>query len=37
TCVVYGMPKAAWDIGAAQFSLPLDKIAAKALSLITSK
>ena len=33
TCVVYGMPKAAVDIGAADFVLPLDKIASKLLEL----
>ena len=27
SCVVYGMPKAAWDCGAAQFQLPLEKVA----------
>ncbi|RXK52977.1 chemotaxis response regulator protein-glutamate methylesterase [Oleiharenicola lentus] len=28
SCVVYGMPKAAWENGAAQRQLPLDRIAA---------
>ena len=27
SCVVYGMPKAAWECGAAQLQLPLDRIA----------
>ena len=27
SCVVYGMPKAAWDCGAAQLQIPLDRIA----------
>lgn len=34
TCVVYGMPKAAIDIGAANKILPLDKIAAEIISQI---
>jgi two-component system chemotaxis response regulator CheB len=33
TCVVYGMPKAAKDLGAVEFELPLDKIAEKAIEL----
>lgn len=33
SCVVYGMPKAAWECGAAQRQLPLDRIA----SFIVSK
>jgi two-component system chemotaxis response regulator CheB len=28
TCVVYGMPKAAWENGGAQRQLGLDKVAA---------
>jgi len=28
SCVVYGMPKAAWENGAAQRQLPLDRVAA---------
>jgi two-component system, chemotaxis family, protein-glutamate methylesterase/glutaminase len=28
SCVVYGMPKAAWECGAAQIQVPLDRIAA---------
>ncbi len=28
SCVVYGMPKAAWDCGAAQHQIPLDRIAS---------
>ena len=27
SCVVYGMPKAAWDCGAAQVQLPLERVA----------
>jgi two-component system chemotaxis response regulator CheB len=34
SCVVYGMPKVAYDIGAVQFQLPLDRIAAKILELL---
>jgi two-component system chemotaxis response regulator CheB len=34
TCVVYGMPKAAVDMGAADFVLPLDKIADKVAELM---
>lgn len=29
TCVVYGMPKAAWESGASQLQVPLDEIALK--------
>lgn len=32
SCVVYGMPKAAWECGAAQRQLPLDRIAAHLIS-----
>ena len=34
TCVVYGMPKVAAEIGAAQFVLGLPRIADKALGLV---
>lgn len=34
SCVVYGMPKAAKDIGAIDFELPLFKIAGKILELV---
>ncbi len=34
TAVVYGMPKVANEIGAAEFTLPLDKISQKIFSLI---
>ncbi|MCL2216272.1 MAG: CheB methylesterase domain-containing protein [Defluviitaleaceae bacterium] len=34
TCVVYGMPKVAKDMGAVQHELPLDLIAGKILSLV---
>ena len=33
TCVVYGMPKVAYDLGAVDFQLPLDQIADKMISL----
>jgi two-component system chemotaxis response regulator CheB len=33
SCIVYGMPKAAFEIGAVERQLPLDKIAAEALKL----
>ncbi len=35
TSVVYGMPKAAYDVGAVQYQLPLQGIAAKICSLLT--
>lgn len=34
TCVVYGMPKVAKDLGAVDFELPIDRIAAKILELV---
>jgi two-component system chemotaxis response regulator CheB len=34
TCVVYGMPKVAWEMGAGEFSLPLPQIPAAILSLL---
>ena len=34
TCVVYGMPKVAKDLGAIDYELPIDKIAGKILSLV---
>ena len=34
SCVVYGMPKIAKDLGAVEYELPLDKIAQKILSLL---
>ena len=33
TCVVYGMPKAAFDLGAVDYQLPLDGIADKMIAL----
>jgi two-component system chemotaxis response regulator CheB len=33
SCVVYGMPKVAHDMGAVRYQLPLDRIAAKIVSL----
>jgi two-component system chemotaxis response regulator CheB len=32
TCIVYGMPKAAYDIGAVVRQLPLDSLAAAIMS-----
>lgn len=34
SCVVYGMPKVAYDIGAVQYQLPLTAIATKVYSLL---
>ncbi len=34
TCVVYGMPKEAWDIGAAERRLPLERIAPALQALL---
>ena len=34
TCVVYGMPRVAYEIGAVDFQLPLDKITEKIMSLV---
>jgi len=34
TCLVYGMPKVAKEMGAVQYELPLDKIADKIMTLI---
>ena len=36
TCVVYGMPKMAWEMGAAQEQLPLEKIPERLLQLISN-
>lgn len=36
TCIVFGMPKAAYEIGAVDGLYPLDKIAEKALTLAAS-
>lgn len=35
TCVVYGMPKVAYDIGAVQYKMPLTAIAGKIYSLLS--
>lgn len=35
TCVVYGMPKVAFDIGAVQYKLPVTAIAGKVYSLLS--
>ncbi len=35
TCVVYGMPKVAYDIGAVQYRIPLSSIAGKVYSLLS--
>jgi two-component system, chemotaxis family, protein-glutamate methylesterase/glutaminase len=37
TCVIYGMPKAAFEIGAVERQVPLDKIAAEILSVTRLK
>ena len=37
SCVVFGMPKVAWGIGAAQKLVPLKEIANKSLSLLNRK
>lgn len=37
TCVVYGMPRAAYELGAVTYQLPLDKIAEKVKSLVHRK
>lgn len=34
TCIVYGMPKVAYDIGAVQYQLPLQNIAQKVYNLL---
>ena len=34
TCVVYGMPRAAVEIGAVDYTLPLDRIVGKVLQLV---
>lgn len=34
SCVVYGMPRVAWEMGAGEFSLPLDRIPAAILDLL---
>jgi two-component system chemotaxis response regulator CheB len=34
TCVVYGMPKVAKELGAIKYELPLDQIAAKIMDLV---
>lgn len=34
TCVVYGMPKVAKDLGAIDYELPIDEIAGKILALV---
>jgi chemotaxis response regulator CheB len=34
TCIVYGMPKKADELGAAEYILPLNQIAGKILSLL---
>lgn len=37
SCVVYGMPKVAYDIGAVKYQVPLEGIAAKLSSLLSVK
>ena len=34
SCVVYGMPKAAWDLGGVEEQLPLEKMTSRILSLV---
>ena len=34
TCVVYGMPRVAMEMGAIDFQLPLEKIADQIMSLV---
>lgn len=36
TCVVYGMPKVAYDIGAVEFQMPLENVAAKIYNILNS-
>ena len=35
SCVVYGMPKVAYDIGAVKYQVKLDEIAKKAYTLLS--
>lgn len=37
TCVVYGMPRVAYEIGAVKYQVPLNQIAGKVKSLVYSK
>lgn len=37
SCVVYGMPKVAYDIGAVQYQLPLTSIAGRVYALLNNK
>ena len=34
TCVVYGMPKVAYDIGAVKYQVPLDGVCSKVYQLL---
>lgn len=36
TCVVYGMPKVAYDMGAVEFQIPLENIASKVYNILNS-
>ena len=36
SCVVYGMPKVAYDIGAVEHQCPLENVAAKIYSTLNS-
>lgn len=36
SCVVYGMPKVAYDIGAVEYQLPLENIASKVYNILNS-
>ena len=37
TCVVYGMPKVAYEIGAVEWQVPLEQIAQKVYYLLENK
>ena len=37
SCVIYGMPKAAYETGAVDYVLPLDKIGFKIKSLLNKR
>ena len=36
SCVVYGMPKVAYDLGAVEFQVPLENVAAKVYNILNS-
>ena len=37
TCIVYGMPKVAYDVGAVEMQLPLSQIAQRVYGLLNKK